>query len=462
MTISTQTGFARVTIVAPSTRVDVSLPPGATIAELLPQLLRLAGEDLASPDAEQSGWGLARVGEQPIDASRTVETLALQDGETLYLAPRRAQPPPPVFDDVAEAIAHTTRTRPQTWRPVMARPLGFVAGALLFAVGAALVAARPSPLAGVAALALAIVLVPVAAGLARALGDAVAGAVLACVGMAYAFAGGIALVSHQSGLIGGSGARLVVACVALTVLAVLGLAAVGDFAPMFVGVSTTAGLSALTTLLTLLSGGSNAGGAAVTAAVLMAVTPLLPALSLRLAGLSLPPVPADSSDFNRDDESLPGPGATEQSDQADRYLTALLVAFSALLLGCQWLLVLGGSTMAWALSGAIAGSLLLRSRAYTGRVQRVASIISGLLGGSALAVGAALTAGSTMWFFAAALALVVAGGVAFTMGLLSPEKRKSPYWGRLADIVEVLLLVSIVPLALDVFGLYQLVRGLGG
>ena len=44
-------GHCRVTVVAPTRRVDVALPEDVPVAELLPELLRLVGDPLPTPGA---------------------------------------------------------------------------------------------------------------------------------------------------------------------------------------------------------------------------------------------------------------------------------------------------------------------------------------------------------------------------------------------------------------------------
>ncbi|MDI5981826.1 EsaB/YukD family protein, partial [Amycolatopsis magusensis] len=70
-TLTSGTTTRRVTVVTPLARVDVALPPQSTLAELVPQLVRLAGaEGQASP--EHPGWVLTRLGGAPLDPGLTV------------------------------------------------------------------------------------------------------------------------------------------------------------------------------------------------------------------------------------------------------------------------------------------------------------------------------------------------------------------------------------------------------
>jgi hypothetical protein len=47
-------------------------------------------------------------------------------------------------------------------------------------------------------------------------------------------------------------------------------------------------------------------------------------------------------------------------------------------------------------------------------------------------------------------------------GMWLPGHRSSPFWGRAAEIVDLTLVISLIPLALGVAGLYSYIRGLSG
>ncbi|HKN99817.1 MAG TPA: EsaB/YukD family protein, partial [Pseudonocardiaceae bacterium] len=122
----------RVTVVTPYARVDVALPVRATLAELVPQLIRLAGaEGQASPD--NPGWVLSRLGGAAFPPGLTVTAAAIRDGDVLYLNPRERQVAPLVFDDVIDAIASAAQSRAGAWGPKVAHRIGIVAAALLAA-----------------------------------------------------------------------------------------------------------------------------------------------------------------------------------------------------------------------------------------------------------------------------------------------------------------------------------------
>ena len=86
------TVFSRVTVVAPRTRIDVALPADVAVADLMPMLLEMAKE--VSPDggARHGGWALAKLGDAPLDPSRTLASLGIVDGELLQLRKRNENP----------------------------------------------------------------------------------------------------------------------------------------------------------------------------------------------------------------------------------------------------------------------------------------------------------------------------------------------------------------------------------
>ncbi|HEY0696603.1 MAG TPA: EsaB/YukD family protein, partial [Micromonospora sp.] len=105
------TGLARVTISAPQRRVDVALPEQLPLAELLPEVLRHAGEGLADDGERHGGWVLRRTDGVSLSPAQALLAQGVRDGEVLHLVPARAQWPELEYDDVVEAIADGARRR---------------------------------------------------------------------------------------------------------------------------------------------------------------------------------------------------------------------------------------------------------------------------------------------------------------------------------------------------------------
>jgi len=92
-------GLARVTVVAPKRRIDVALPDSALVGELLPHLLRHAGEDLPSAEDEQADWTLRRTTGAELEVTRNLAAQGVRDGELLQLVPRQMDWPELAYDD---------------------------------------------------------------------------------------------------------------------------------------------------------------------------------------------------------------------------------------------------------------------------------------------------------------------------------------------------------------------------
>jgi type VII secretion integral membrane protein EccD len=192
----------RVTVVTPQARVDVALPLGSTLVELIPQLIRLSGaESLAHADSP--GWVLSKLGGAPMPLGLTVTAAAIRDGDVLYLNPKERRMAPLLFDDVVDAIASAAENRDGAWGPKTAYRAGMAGAAIVF-TGAVFLLLRGmwgSPFDSVAVAALAVALLVGGGTLARAYGDADAGAVCALTGIpAAGLAGMLVFGSHTLSL----------------------------------------------------------------------------------------------------------------------------------------------------------------------------------------------------------------------------------------------------------------------
>ena len=114
---SAATGFCRVTVVAPDSRIDVALPEDIAVADVYPEILRLTGQ--TQPAGAPTGYHLVRRDGTVLDGARSLAAQQVLDGEVLRLRPFAESLPPAVFDDVSDAVASAvTRDR----HPVERRP----------------------------------------------------------------------------------------------------------------------------------------------------------------------------------------------------------------------------------------------------------------------------------------------------------------------------------------------------
>ena len=455
--------LSRLTIIAPASRLDVALPVDMSLAELLPTLLRNAGEDLPDAGLKHGGWVLQRLGEQPFDTGKSLAALGVRDGEMLYFRPRDSQLPEFAFDDVVDAIATATKDRQNAWRPRATRLAGLTFAIVAIELGAVLtLLSGPDWHApGVVAGAVAVALVVAGGILSRVVGDAGAGAALGYAALPYAFVSGLVALGGQRGLLEFGAAQLLSALAAVLLAAVLAAFVVADGMPGFLGAAMAAGSGALGALLSLLTGLDAAGGASVTVTALLAVTPLIPLASSRLAGLPLPFIPLNADDLRTDQGAVPGAAVLAKTTVADRFVTGLVGGTAALVSGCVVLLAPAGGTAPYFIA-VVGGVALLRARLFHGRGQRACLLAAGGFAFAALAWEVAARGDQVVRLLAVLLPLLVTAAATVTLAHALPGRRLSPFWGRAGDIAESVLVISLVPLVLSVLGLYGFVRGLGG
>jgi len=452
----------RITVTGPRRRMDVAVPAGVTFGEFIPVAVRACGlsdEQLMGPPG---GWVLQRLAEAPFEAGQTLAAAGVRDGDIVHLRPRPLALPPAVCDDIADELAAVHRG-PSRWTVADARrlALGGCAAALLTGV---LVLMRSRPLLAVGtvahrhpagagvmlavAAAFAVVLLAGAAAVARGAGDVTAGSLLAWTALPYAFAAGAwaAAGAHH----GASGplvaaAGLGVVCVAAVTVAMV----IPD--PMLGGPALAALAGAAGAwLVELYPRAGAAGGAALVAAGVLALSPLVSWAAIRLARFPLPSVPVSAAD-------LPGTDPVSswvrsRAVLANRLQAGLAAGIGLTAGGAAVIVAFAHGWPARAMVAAIAVTLLLRSRVFASRAARLWFAVPGYLAGALAAVslsGPVALAG-----------VAVAAAVLVTVGVRLPGWRPSPWWGRLADIGDAVAIASLVPLALEVAGVLAVVRGL--
>ncbi|MEV5631609.1 type VII secretion integral membrane protein EccD [Micromonospora tulbaghiae] len=455
-------GLARVTISAPGRRVDVALPEQVPLAELLPEVLRHAGEGLADDGERHGGWVLRRTDGAVLATAQALLPQGVRDGEVLHLVPARAQWPELEYDDVVEAIVDGARRRGTAWSGQATRAAALAGAAVPLAVGLiAVVAAGPGARGWPVAAAVALILVLTATAASRAYGDGPVGATLGGYALPWAaVAGALAVASGDPvgpvpGLRWVGAPELLVGSVALLLVAVLGLLGVASRSRVFVA-GVTVGVAGVAAALGGLPLDPD-GTAAVLLAVLVFALGGLPLLAIRVGKLPLPPLTLPSPAGTRD---LPDRGRVHAAvARAEEVLTGMLLGHAVLAVGAIAVLVSVGRTAGLLLAAVGCGVLLLRSRLFVAVRHRVPAIVAGLTGFALLGVVLADRAGP-----GGRLALTV-GGLALaltavTAGATYARRPVSPYLGRLADLTDTALVVAVVPVACAVLGLYDRARDL--
>jgi type VII secretion integral membrane protein EccD len=461
---STGVEVSRITVVAPTTRVDLALPADVPLAALLPTLLNYAGERLADDGSADGGWVITRLGGKALDTSRTAGQLEIRDGELLYFTPRGTGADEMVFDDVIDAVATATQQRKGRWQPDTTRRFSVRVATLALLGGALamLFAGPPLSVAGAACLVVALGLVITGAVLSRAFGQGRSSLLLALVAVVYAGVGGLLVLGGGRTLGQLTAVHVVVAATAVVVYAALAMVAVGHSTGVFLGASGAGFALGVGAATCLTFGVRPAAAAAVVSAVVFALIPALPMLAYRLARLPIPSVPTGPDDLKADVEDVDGLRILALSERADEYLTGLLGTVAFVLLSGELVLALDGQVPALLLGLLLAVLLLLRARPFSGRWQRLPLLLAGTAGLGLSALALLLVSSPVLRLTLIPGCLVVIAVVALSYGLGLAGQRVSPVWVRLLDIVEMLLIAGLVPMAAWVCGAYEWIRAIKG
>lgn len=451
----------RMTVVGPTSTLELVIPANIPLADVLPVMAEHLGESFAH-EAAGRGAVLQRLGEPPLDEELSAAGLGLRDGDLLYLHPRDVPLPAFACDDLIDGVAVRLRQRPTRWTPALTRAtLLTVAGACLAtglpALG--LDGARLPRALGAAGLSL--TLVAGAFALSRAAGQRVASLLVGWAGVPYAaLAGFLAPGADDGRWI--CVPQVTAASAAATAAAVLAGLAVGSCGPALTvaavvgGIATVGGLAALTLPL------DGPAAAAAVVVVALVLSPHIPTAAFRLAGMRVPDLPTGLEDIQRDVEAVPDEVVIERGAAVDVHLGALHLALG---LVCTVGLAVAGRGQGWApavLCGLVSALLLLRVRALAGRWQRWAMVFPACYGAAALAVEGAALLSAPVRGLVVPLVAGLAAGVFLRLASMPQTWRPRPYWGRTAEILETVLSLALVPVLLQVLGVFAAVRGLGG
>ncbi|MFI5534592.1 type VII secretion integral membrane protein EccD [Kitasatospora sp. NPDC051853] len=482
MSSNATTGFCRVTVVAPDSRIDVALPEDVPLADIYPEVLRLSGQ--TQVDGAPTGFHLVRRDGTVLDSGLPLAAQQVRDGDLLSLRPFAESLPPAVYDDVADAIASAVGADHRFWSPELMRSFGLIgAGVLLTLLGFALwfsdlkhnMNGLPGILAGVTA----IVLVAFAGVRARVYQDHDAAVALGLGALPHTLIAGSGIVAVATVGDGPGRLQLLVGCVAVLVVSVLLVGMLPEKDSVFVAAAFLAASGTLASFAAVLLSETPATDiAAVTGVAAVAAVGFLPALSARFARL---PVGFNAPGQTRTrgssyaeeaaaSETVQYERIAHQARRGHEVLVGLVGGCAATVIGACT--VLGFSDRTWAelLALVIGIATMLRARLfrYTGQV--FALTIAGLIGLALLIIGLSLhtpqfilsasTSSSvdlrTVWLSAS-----IAAGAAILTGiaLVVPRLGVSPFWGRILDMIDGLMLIALVPLALAVLDIYGLVRG---
>ncbi|WP_406287084.1 type VII secretion integral membrane protein EccD [Embleya sp. NBC_00896] len=459
-TTTVTTGFARITVIAPDCRVDLALPEEVPLAELYPEILRLSGQ--VQRNGAVTGFQLTRLDGEALDSTLTLAAQNVRDGELLRFTALADAPPPPVYDDVADSVATSVAGEHRLWTPEMLRIAGLSGAAVFFSLGAIVLwrmTPLPHGLPAIVAGSLALVLTVVAGVRARVYGDNTGGAVLGLGALPNAFIAGLGIVEPPVRE-GPGRVQFLVACVAVLVVSTLIAALLPERGAVYIAGAGAGALGTLATFGLIAFDSGPREAAAVAATVAVAMIAFLPSWAARLARLPIGFLPSDAP--NRQGDTLDHADVAARARNGHELLSGLTGACAAAIVASC--VVLGNVDTLWTqiLTAVVSLVTLGRARLFRHTAQVTVLYTAGLLGLAMLFIGLALDTGfldkeRQGWIFAL---VCVIGALLSIVATTVPVRGLSPFWGRLMDVLEGMLMVSVVPLCLAVLDLYDKLRNI--
>lgn len=222
--VSAAPEHVRLSVLGDRTQLDISLPLDVTVADAIPELVRLVqsrgkpnsrADDAVGKDAQRNYWALAHPdSDDPLPSDMTLREAGATNGALLRLFDERALSAPTLYDDVVDAAARLNKASFAGWDGAAAKWMAFAgvqlaALALLYFLTSTAFKPHRIALVGIS-IVVALALVGVAALAYRSYSQPAAGAALGWAtipifaGVAWAVcsgAGGYALAGGCAGLV---------------------------------------------------------------------------------------------------------------------------------------------------------------------------------------------------------------------------------------------------------------------
>ncbi|UGY93953.1 type VII secretion integral membrane protein EccD [Streptomyces gobiensis] len=489
MSTTAGTGFCRVTVAAPDARIDVALPEDVPLVDIYPEILQLSGQSQA--EGSPTGYHLVRRDGTVLDAGRSLAEQRILDGDVLLLRPFAESLPSAVFDDVSDAVSSAVRRDRRRWSDELMNAAGLTAGVLLLAMMAfVLWFANPLErdmhgLPGIIAAVTGVALVALAGVRARVYDDRGSSIALGLAALPHLLLAGSGVFGLERGE-GPGRLHFLVGCVVVLIASVLLVALLPRGDSPFVAAAFLAAIGTIATFVAILTDAPPREVAAVTAVVGIAIVAWLPGLSARFARLPIgyrsPDQIAQGRDYDDGGKRAPEQEPVDflrigaQARRGHELLLGLVAGCSALVVAAAGV-VLGFSDNGWAqllaLSAGVA--MMLRARLFDYTSQVACLLIGGLVTLLLLLLGIALDPPvealqalyrdgdsgplniHTVWFSGS---IAFGAAILVAVGLIVPRKGVSPFWGRMLDIFEGFVLLSLVPLCLAVLEVYAAARAM--
>jgi type VII secretion integral membrane protein EccD len=428
----------RVTVIGSRRRLDVTLPVGVPVADLLWDLVEMLGESDGSVPAR---WALMRVGGQSLDPELALSDQGVLDGTMLFLRDATRPASPPAIDDYAAGVAIAVDGQGGRWTQAAVPELlaGSAAAALALA-GLVLLIAGDREVRATFGLLGATISAVIGLALARRLRRRTSGGIVAMAALPLWTAAGAGL----AGLAEASPtATLAAALGSIVVGATIAILVAGDVVLVpSVGIIAASLPPALVLGGCALVGAGPISAAAVLCPVTLGSLAFAERMAVRMAAID-----------NPDPTSI-----SVRARRGRQLLAALLIGIALVLIWSSALLAVSGDVFAWGLVAASALGVAAKARHFRFTAE-VASLLGAGLAGLlllevplvvALAIGPRGAGGAAAVLTADALILALTAGIVRRWNL-SPRLRRQ--LGRL----EALATAATVPLALGVLGFYAAV-----
>ena len=456
-------GLRRVSVNAGNAVVDLVLPAGLPVAELVPEIVAIldghGGDRIGDPPAKR--YQLSLPGASALPAPSTLAQNGIRDGTILVLSQSATPLPDPRYDDVAHAVSATVDAIARPWTAQAAQLTAAVAAGSLTSIGCLVLirnAFSNSAISGfgsTAAVAASAGFVAISAAVVahRVYRSRVAGVTLSLIASGFAAAAGFLAVPGVAG-----SPNVLLAASASAVTSVLANRVTGRSVFVLTAMACFSTVIAAAALVVVITAAPLHTISSVCALISLGLLGLAGRVSIIISGLSpqLPPTPhPDSPALARVPERDPLPA---RAVRADRWLTCLLAAFASSAAACAVTTALAGTSRTGCIAfAAIVGALLLLRARHDSRRMPVFAIAGILTTGVTFAFAAVSAPERGPWIAATTAALAA---VAIYLGFVVPATSFSPVVRRSVDLLEYLALVAVVPLTCWICGLYGAVRGL--
>lgn len=127
-----QTAYSRVTVVTSDRTIDLALPSGLPLADVLPQVMRYAAPE-ATVGAPTT-WTLGHVGGASLGLSQTLGDAGILDGDVLELRAQTDDVRPATVEDVRDTVEDSVDASGGVWSTLTTRSFSVILGSVMLTV----------------------------------------------------------------------------------------------------------------------------------------------------------------------------------------------------------------------------------------------------------------------------------------------------------------------------------------